>query len=133
MTKQRANFYHNKAWVQAYENLAASNQYHEVMVAFDESGAQVGWTLMCSPTSTLCQEFAFLPLMPSKEKTGLIACVGVDEKARKKGVGLALLIKAMENMRERGIEGICIDWVAIRGFYETLGYEVFWEYENYEW
>ncbi|KAG0648385.1 N-acetyl-beta-glucosaminidase [Hyphodiscus hymeniophilus] len=133
MTKQRANFSHNKAWVQAYEQLAASNQHHEVMVAFDETGAQVGWTLMCSPSSGLCQEFAFLPLMPSRDKTGLIACVGVDAKARKKGIGLALLVKAMENMKERGIEGVCIDWVAIRGFYETLGYKVFWEYENYEW
>jgi beta-N-acetylhexosaminidase len=103
------------------------------MVAFDENGGQVGWTLMCSPSSLVCQEFAFLPLMPSKEKTGLIACVGVDRAARKKGVGLALLVKAMENMRERGIEGVCIDWVVIRGFYETLGYGVVWEYENYEW
>ena len=103
------------------------------MVAFDSTGAQVGWTLMCSPSSLVCQDFAFLPLMPSKEKTGLIACVGVDESARKKGVGLALLVKAMENMRERGVEGVCIDWVGIRGFYETLGYEVFWEYETYEW
>jgi beta-N-acetylhexosaminidase len=88
---------------------------------------------MCSPTSTLCQQFSFLPLMPSKEKTGLIACVGVDKEARGKGVGLALMVKAMENMRERGIEGVCIDWVIIRGFYETLGYEVFWEYEDYVW
>ena len=103
------------------------------MVAFDSTGAQVGWTLMCSPSSLVCQDFAFLPLLPSKDNTGLIACVGVDESARKKGIGLALLVKAMENMRERGIEGVCIDWVVIRGFYETLGYEVVWEYENYEW
>ena len=103
------------------------------MVAFDATGVQVGWTLMCSPSSLICRDFAFLALMPSKEKTGLIACVGVDESARKRGIGLALLVKAMENMRERGIEGVCIDWVVIRGFYETLGYEVFWEYENYEW
>ena len=150
MTKQRANFSSNavrlpstslsgfsnvrlQAWIKAYEALAAANQYHEVMVAFDESGAQVGWTLMCSATCPICQQFLFLPLMPSKDKTGLIACVGVDESARGKGVGLALLVKAMENMRERGIEGVCIDWVTIRGFYETLGYEVFWEYEGFDW
>jgi beta-N-acetylhexosaminidase len=103
------------------------------MVAFDETGSQVGWTLMCSPSCIICYQFAFLPLMPSKDKTGLIACVGVDESARGKGVGLALLVKAMENMRERGTEGVFIDWVTIRGFYEKLGYEVFWEYEGYDW
>jgi beta-N-acetylhexosaminidase len=88
---------------------------------------------MCSPESIVGKSFAFLPLLPSKNKTGLIACVGVDEKTRGKGVGLALLIKAMENMKERGLEGVLIDWVDIRGFYETLGFEPFWEYEKYDW
>lgn len=88
---------------------------------------------MCQPSSIVGKTFAFLPLLPSKEKTGLIACVGVDSSGRGKGVGLALLVKAMENMRARGLEGVLIDWVVIRGFYETLGFEVFWEYEKYDW
>ncbi|KAH6684545.1 putative beta-N-acetylglucosaminidase [Halenospora varia] len=132
LTKQRANF-KNIGWIKAYERLAARNQHHEVMVAFDESGAQVGWTLMCSPAAIISNDFAFIPCMPSGQDTGLIACVGVDEKARGGGVGLALLVKAMENMRERGIKGVCIDWVVIRGFYERLGYQVCWEYEGYDW
>jgi beta-N-acetylhexosaminidase len=53
--------------------------------------------------------------MPSKEKTGLIAAIGVDKSAIGKGVGLALMVKAMENMRERGIEG----------FASTLPFEIF--------
>lgn len=133
MIKQRANF-KNIGWVEAYDRLAEAGQHHEVMVALDPiTNAQIGWTLMCSLESVISDDFAFLPLMPSKEKTGLIACVGVDKDSRGKGVGLALLVKAMENMRERGIEGVCIDWVVIRGFYETLGFEVCWEYEGYEW
>lgn len=71
--------------------------------------------------------------MPSKEKTGLIAAVGVDKGARGKGVGLALMVKAMENMRERGIEGVFIDWTSIQSFYERLGFETYWEYEGYVW
>jgi beta-N-acetylhexosaminidase len=104
------------------------------MVAFDpDTNAQIGWTLMCSPTAIVCDIYAFLPLVPSKEKTGLIAAVGVDEGARGKGVGLALIVRALENMRERGVEGVFIDSVAIRGFYEKLGFESFWEYEGYVW
>jgi beta-N-acetylhexosaminidase len=123
-----------QGWVEAYERLAAANQYHEVMVAFDpDTDAQLGWTLMCSQSAIVADDFAFLPLMPSKEKTGLIGCVGVDESARGRGVGLALLVKAMENMKSRGIEGVCIDWVVIRGFYERLGFEPCWEYEGYDW
>jgi beta-N-acetylhexosaminidase len=123
-----------QAWVNAYERIAAANQYHEVMVAFDsKTGEQVGWTLMCSHSAVICDDFAFLPLAPSKAKTGLIACVGVDEAARGKGIGLALLVRAMENMRERGVEGVLIDWVVIRGFYENLGFNQIWEYDGYDW
>lgn len=104
------------------------------MVAFDpDTNAQIGWTLMCSHSAIISDIFAFLPLMPSKEKTGLIAAVGVDESARGKGVGLALMVKAMENMQERGIEGVFIDSVIIRGFYERLGFETCWEYEGFVW
>lgn len=68
-----------------------------------------------------------------REETGLIAAVGVDESAKCKGVGLALMVKAMENMRERGIEGVFIDSVVIRGFYKRLGFETCWEYEGFVW
>ena len=88
---------------------------------------------MCSPKAIVCDIYAFLPLVPLKEKTGLIAAVGVDESARGKGVGLALVVKALENMRERGVEGVFLDSVAIRGFYEKLKFETFWEYEGYAW
>lgn len=103
-------------------------------MAFDpDTNAQIGWTLMCSYSAIVSDMFAFLPLVPSKERTGLIAAVGVDKSVRGKGVGLALVVKAMENMRERGTEGIFIDSVAIRGFYEKLGFETLWEYEGYLW
>lgn len=100
------------------------------MVAFDSNAAQIGWTMMCSPQSMICESFAFLPLTGSK--TGLIACVGVDAEARKGGVGVAMLASAIENMKKRGMEGVLIDWVVIRGFYEKLGFEVWREYEGHE-
>ncbi|KAH8697305.1 acyl-CoA N-acyltransferase [Talaromyces proteolyticus] len=130
ITKQRATF----SWFKGYEVLAAYNQHHEVMVAFDpDTNTQIGWTLMCSHSAILTNIYAFMPLMPSKEKTGLIAAVGVDESARGKGVGLALMVKAIENMRERGIEGVFIDSVVIQGFYERLGFKPCWEYESFVW
>ncbi|KEY71223.1 hypothetical protein S7711_02333 [Stachybotrys chartarum IBT 7711] len=128
MTKQRALFH----WARAYETLAAFNQHHEVLVAFDpETNEQIGWTLMCSHSAIVSDVHAFLPLLPSKDKTGLIAAVGVDEGARGKGVGLAMVVKALENMRARGIEGVFIDYVKIRDFYEKFGFEPYWEYESY--
>ncbi|KAM0563093.1 hypothetical protein ACHAPJ_001940 [Fusarium lateritium] len=130
MTRQRAQF----SWAGIYEALAGRGQHQEVLVAFDpNTNEQIGWTLMCSYSSVASDIFAFLPLLPSGKKTGLIAAVGVDEKARGKGIGLALVVKAMENLRERGMEGILIDAVSIRGFYERLGFETQWEYQGYGW
>ncbi|KAH7311077.1 hypothetical protein BKA65DRAFT_601100 [Rhexocercosporidium sp. MPI-PUGE-AT-0058] len=144
MAKQRENF----TWSKAYAVLAAHNQYHEVMVAFDaETDEQLGWTLMCGPDAIVKDIYAFLPIAGSGEgegkegngeeqsvgRIGAIAAVGVDKNARGRGVGLALVGRAMENLKERGLEGIFIDSVVIRDFYEKLGFETRWEYEAWEW
>jgi hypothetical protein len=39
----------------------------------------------------------------------------------------------MENMKERGIEGIMVDSTWLRGFYEKLGFKAQWEYERWAW
>jgi beta-N-acetylhexosaminidase len=64
---------------------------------------------MSSHSSCIADKFAFLPLCPSGDKTGLIACVGVDKSARGRGVGLGLMVRAMEDMKRRGVEGVLID------------------------
>lgn len=64
---------------------------------------------MSEHRSIVADEFGFLPLCPSGDKTGLIACVGVDKDARGRGIGLGLMVRAMENMRERGVRGVLID------------------------
>ncbi|KAG4427415.1 hypothetical protein IFR05_017101, partial [Cadophora sp. M221] len=147
MVKQRENF----SWSKAYAVLAAHSQHHEVMVAFDtETNEQLGWTLMCGPEAIVKDIYAFLPLAGKdilgrkgenderkgdgkmEGTIGLIAAVGVDKKARGRGVGLALVGRAMENLKERGVDGIFIDSVVIRDFYERLGFETRWEYEAWE-
>lgn len=60
--------------------------------------------------------------------TGLIGCVGVDADHRSSGIGLALICHAVENMKERGIEGVFVDWVALDGWYEQVGFEVWRSY-----
>lgn len=101
------------------------------MVAFDSKGRQVGWTLMLSPSSPLLQRgWAFPPLCGPQ--TGLIACVGVDASYRFRGIGLALVSHAVENMKERGVERVFIDWVAMEGYYEKLGFETWRSYQHAE-
>lgn len=92
------------------------------MVAFDaETNEQLGWTLMCGPDAIVKDMFAFMPrsgdvafagedeefgderreenreeIRRENKKIGLIAAVGVDKKARGRGVGLAMVVRAME-------------------------------------
>ncbi|PWY92363.1 beta-N-acetylglucosaminidase [Aspergillus heteromorphus CBS 117.55] len=126
---QRKNFSDNQAWMAQYEELDPNKYPSSIMVVFDSQGKQVGWTLMLDPSSPSLQKGWALPPLCGPQ-TGLIGCVGVDMDHRKKGVGLALLSHAMENMRQRGIEGVFVDWVVVEGFYEQLGFEVWREYRQ---
>lgn len=103
------------------------------MVAIDHDGTQIGWTLMCSPSAVIMKQFAFPPLMESKDKTGLIGCVGVKEEFRGQGVASLLVSEAIQNLQKRGVEGVFIDWVAKEGLYERMGFETVFEYEQYVW
>ncbi|GFN14559.1 hypothetical protein AtubIFM55763_008296 [Aspergillus tubingensis] len=126
---QRKNFSANAAWVRQYEELHPTKYPFSVMAAFDSQGKQAAWTLMLGPDSPALQRNWALPPVCGP-KTGLIGCVGVDVDHRKKGLGLALLSHAMEDMKRRGVEGVFVDWVVLEGFYEQLGFTVWREYRR---
>ncbi|KAJ5773937.1 hypothetical protein N7457_008833 [Penicillium paradoxum] len=123
---QRRNFSHNEDWVQAYVALNPDQYPDSVMTAFDSEGQQVGWTLMLGPSDVLNVIWAFP--QTCGPKTGLIGAVGIDEAHRKYGIGLALICHAIEHMKQRGIEGVFVDWVALDGWYEQVGFETWRSY-----
>ncbi|KAI9929000.1 hypothetical protein ASPWEDRAFT_49331 [Aspergillus wentii DTO 134E9] len=128
---QERNFSSYTGWVEAYVALNPKNCPSSVMVAFDPQGKQVAWTLMLPPSSPLLErDWAFPPLCGPK--TGLIGCVGVDSAYRKGGIGLALLCHAIEDMKQRGIEGVFVDWVSLDGWYEQVGFKVWRSYRTGE-
>ncbi|KAJ5648445.1 Acyl-CoA N-acyltransferase [Penicillium lividum] len=123
---QKRNFSDKAGWVEAYVMLDPKKYPSCVMVAFDSQNLQVGWTLMLPPCPELNEGWAFPQICGPK--TGLIGCVGVDAGHRKSGIGLALICHAVENMKERGIEGVFVDWVALDGWYEQVGFETWRSY-----
>ncbi|KAJ5362641.1 hypothetical protein N7541_003485 [Penicillium brevicompactum] len=116
----------SQGWVEAYEDLHPDKYPDSIMTAFDSQGTQVGWTLMLGPSSLLNRTWAFPQLCGPM--TGLIGCVGIDEPYRKSGIGLALICHAIENMKKRGIEGVFVDWVALDGWYEQVGFQTWRSY-----
>ncbi|KAJ5095433.1 hypothetical protein NUU61_004789 [Penicillium alfredii] len=124
---QKKNFSDKPGWVEMFVKLHPSEHPSSVMTAFDSSGEQVGWTLMLGPSSPVLNKTWAFP-QTCGPQTGLIGCVGVDAAHRKSGIGLALLCHAMEDMKQRGIEGVFVDWVALEGWYERVGFEVWRSY-----
>ncbi|KAJ5989476.1 hypothetical protein N7481_004686 [Penicillium waksmanii] len=123
---QRKNFSDKAGWVEAFVTLHPSKYPDSVMVAYDSQGQQVGWTLMLGSSKVINHVWAF-PQMCGPD-TGLIGCVGVDEAHRKSGIGLAMVCHAVENMKQRGVQGVFVDWVALQGYYEKAGFEIWRSY-----
>ncbi|KAJ5103626.1 hypothetical protein N7532_004155 [Penicillium argentinense] len=123
---QRKNFSDKQGWVEAFVKLHPSEYPNSVMVAFDSQNQQVGWTLMLSDPSVINYVWAF-PQMCGPN-TGLIGCVGVNEEHRRYGIGLAMVSSAVENMKQRGVEGVFVDWVALDGYYEKAGFATWRSY-----
>lgn len=110
----------------AYVKLHPEKYPDSVMTAFDSEGRQVGWTLMLGPSEALNYVWAFP--QTCGPKTGLIGAVGIDGPYRNSGIGLAMICHAIEHMKKRGIEGVFVDWVALDGWYERVGFETWRSY-----
>ncbi|EKV07339.1 Beta-N-acetylglucosaminidase, putative [Penicillium digitatum] len=123
---QRRNFSKNGSWVEAYVALHPDKYPNSVMTAFDSQGQQIGWTLMLGPSDALNESWAFP--QTCGPNTGLIGAVGIDESHRQNGIGLALICHAIQHMKQRGIEGVFVDWVALDGWYEQVGFETWRSY-----
>lgn len=127
LLKQRQNF-DNEGWVAAYEVLVEKGLHDQIMVAFDSQDNQVGWTLMIEPGLPVWTSLACPPVVG--DRTGLIACVGVDKQARSAGIGLALVDNAVRDLRRRGLQHVFVDWVVLEGWYEKLGFKIWRDYQT---
>lgn len=128
--KQDFNF-DNDGWVAAYKKLKDKGLFDQIMVACGTDGKQVGWALMIEPDLPVWDELACPSLLGGR--TGLIACVGVDKTKRGAGVGLALVAKAAEDLKRRGMNHVFVDWVVLKKWYEKLGFTTWREYRTLVW
>jgi len=62
--------------------------------------------------------------------SGTIACVGVSEGARGRGIGTALTAFACELLRDRGVDDCYIDYTTRLDFYGRLGFTPWRRYDS---
>jgi GNAT superfamily N-acetyltransferase len=88
----------------------------DAFVAEDPEGRVVGWAHVFA--------VPFIESGPNAELGGLV----VDESVRGMGIGRALVARAEEWARERGMKDLCLRSNVIRGetheFYRRLGFEI---------
>lgn len=110
-------------WLAHYERLAGLGDYQDILLARDQrTGQVVGTLLMSTPQSNATRtDIVWRVLLGSD--AGSMGAVGVAEVEHGRGIGIALVARASELLRARGIRNCYIDWVVITDFYAKLGYQ----------
>ncbi|KAL1917137.1 uncharacterized protein VTP21DRAFT_4793 [Calcarisporiella thermophila] len=118
---------HFPYWRWTYEHHADLGDLADLIVARDErgSGRVVGAMVIYSAENSSKErtDVGWWDESLFGAKCGGIACVGVDEAMRGKGIGAGLVAYGSEILRKRGVERVMIDWVVLERFYEKLGYK----------
>ena len=98
----------------------------DVLVAV-ENETIIGFCLTADWSSTrLIPSTYWHPLLG--EKFGGLGPIGIAKEHRKRGLGLALLAVSVDDLKNRGVQEMAIDWTDLVEFYEKLGFEVWKQY-----
>jgi predicted N-acetyltransferase YhbS len=110
------------SWLTAYQDVIARGDYHDILTAADASGNVVGLLIMYSPKSHKARADVVWHELLGHD-VGALGTVGVAAARRGQGIGLALVARGSEILRERGVGQCHISWVVLLDFYGKLGYE----------
>lgn len=109
-------------WLKHYERDSRLGDYQDILVARDQSGQVVGTLLMSTPQSHPERTDVVWRVQLGAD-AGSIGAVGVAASEQGRGIGIALVARASDLLKERGVRNCYIDWVEITDFYAKLGYQ----------
>jgi GNAT superfamily N-acetyltransferase len=66
------------------------------------------------------------------ERFGGLGPIGIAERLRGRGLGLALLCESVADLKRRGVERMVIDWTGLVDFYGKIGFTVWKSYRHAE-
>lgn len=118
-------------WLPDYERVVALDNCQDILIARDSSQRIVGTLILCTPQSHPERlDVIWQGLLG--EKVGAMNAVGVVASERKRGIGLGLIARGSDLLKERGANAGYVNWVAQTGFYARIGYYEWREY-NLSW
>ena len=109
-------------WLKHYERDSRLGDYQDILVARDQNGQVVGTLLMSTPQSHPERTDVVWRVLLGAD-AGSMGAVGVAASEQGRGIGIALVARASDLLKERGVRNCYIDWVAITDFYAKLGYQ----------
>lgn len=114
-------------WMYSTKNhFARGGKASDIIIAV-ENGEVIGFCHTADFNSNwLLPSTYWFPLLG--EKYGGLGPVGLAKDHRKRGLGLALTALAVEDLKQRGVLRMAIDWTNLIAFYEQLGFQVWKEY-----
>lgn len=108
-------------WLAHYERCAELGDYQDLLVARETSGQIVGTLIMYTSRSHPARPDLIWQELVGAD-AGAMGAVGVAASERGRGIGIALVARASDILKMRGV-GFCqIDWVELTDFYAKLGY-----------
>jgi len=115
-------------WLDAFQGIIELGDYHDLLLARDHTGKIIGSLILYTSQSHPAREDVLWSALLGSN-AGALGCVGIAEAERGRGVGLALVARASEILKERGVEICYVHWVVLTDFYGKLGYIVWRGYE----
>ena len=116
-------------WYREFAYKAALGECNDILAAWDEREGLVGTLMMFSPQSKILSVN-----LVWKELLGLnlggMGAVGVAQKQRGRGIGLALVNWASAVLKQRGVGNALIDWTGLVDFYAKAGYMPWQRYQT---
>jgi len=109
-------------WLQHYESCASLGDQRDFLIARDKDGRVVGTLLMYTPQSHPSRTDIIWRVMLGAD-AGAFGAVGVAPSEQGRGIGIALVAKASDVLKERGVKNCVIDWLVIPDFYAKAGYK----------
>jgi beta-N-acetylhexosaminidase len=117
---------HLPGWAEYFAAPFASGEAGDVLVARGPEGAVLGTALLHGPDAAWHGPPTWTRRLGAG--TGAVSAVGVAPDARGRGIGLALVARATELLRERGLARSYVGYTWLVDWYGKLGYRVWMEY-----
>ncbi|OZJ03984.1 hypothetical protein BZG36_04043 [Bifiguratus adelaidae] len=120
-------------WLSTYQHHADLGDFQDLLVARDggEDGPIVGATVVHTSFGSH-EKRSDLPWQDESligTQSGGMACVGVANDQRGRGIGIGIVAYANEVLKRRGVKNSYVDWVEKVKFYNKVGYETWRGYK----